>query len=63
MGLGHNIFTEAENWQEVQLMLRDAVHCHFDAAQLPRLININFVQDEIIEVREPITPVQVFNPP
>ena len=44
-------------------MLRDAVHCHFDADDLPKLINIHFVRDEIIEVGEPVSPVEVFDPP
>ena len=61
--LGHNIVTEADDWKELKEMLRDAVHCHFDPEDKPKLINIHFVRDEIIEVGEPVSPVQVFNPP
>ena len=61
--LSHPIVTQADDWKELKYMLRDAVHCHFDADELPRLINIHFVRDEIIEVGEPVSPVQIFNPP
>ena len=53
--LGHNIVTEADDWKELKEMLRDAVHCHFDAEDKPKLINIHFVRDEVIEVGEEVT--------
>lgn len=56
--LGHAIFTQAEDWKELKYMVRDAVHCHFDAAELPKLINIHFVRDEVIEVGEPVSEVE-----
>jgi hypothetical protein len=28
--LGHAIFTEAHNWDELKLNVKDAVLCHFD---------------------------------
>lgn len=48
--LGHNIVTEADDWKQLQRHLREAVQCHFPAAELPRLINLHFVRDEVIEV-------------
>ena len=50
--LGHAIFTQGEDWKDLKDMLRDAVHCHFEPEDKPRLINIHFVRDEVIEVGE-----------
>ena len=55
--LGHSVFTQAGSWNHLKYMLRDAVHCHFDPGDKPRLINIHFIRDEIIEVGEPVSPV------
>ena len=56
--LGHNIVTEADDWKQLKYMLRDAVHCHFDAGEKPKLINIHFVHDEVIEVGEPVSEIE-----
>lgn len=54
-GLGHAIFTQGDDWKDLKEMLRDAVHCHFDPEDRPKLINIHFVRDEVIEVGEEVT--------
>jgi hypothetical protein len=46
--LGHSIFTQAETLDELKTMIRDAVSCHFDPAQKPRLIRLHLVKDEVI---------------
>jgi hypothetical protein len=46
--LGQSIVTEAETWDELQAMVRDAVHCHFDADEVPPVIRLHFVRDEVI---------------
>lgn len=56
--LGHLIFTQAEDWNELKNMLQDAVHCHFDSAEKPNLIYIHFVHDEIIEVGETVSEIE-----
>ena len=48
--LGQALFTQAEDWTELRESLRDAVHCHFEPENKPKLINIHFVRDEVIEV-------------
>ena len=48
--LGHSIFTEADDWIQLKEMLRDAVLCHFDEGEVPRVIRMHLVQDEIIRV-------------
>ncbi len=36
--LGESIFTEAETLDELKLSIKEAMHCHFDEDQLPRII-------------------------
>ena len=48
--LGYSIFTEADDWQHLKEMLRDAVLCHFEDGEAPRMIRIHLVQDEVIPV-------------
>lgn len=46
--LGHAIFTEADTLDALRCNVRDAVRCHFDEGQGPRLIRLHFVHDEVL---------------
>ncbi|MGE5168050.1 MAG: 2-oxoisovalerate dehydrogenase [Deltaproteobacteria bacterium] len=46
--LGHAIFTEADTLDALRSNVRDAVRCHFDEGQGPRLIRLHFVHDEVL---------------
>ena len=48
--LGHSIFTEADSLAELRVNLQDAVKCHFDAGQGPKVIRLHQVREEIIPV-------------
>jgi hypothetical protein len=48
--LGYSIFTEGESLEEVKEAVIDAVHCYFDEDELPRIIRLHFVKDEVIAV-------------
>ena len=48
--LGYSIFTEADDWEHLKDMLRDAVLCHFEDWEAPRLIRIHLIHDEVILV-------------
>jgi hypothetical protein len=48
--LGYSIFTEAENIEELKKMIVDAVKCHFDEKDMPSLIRIHIVKDEVIAI-------------
>jgi hypothetical protein len=39
--LGYSIFTEADSLDELKAMVRDAVSCHFDAANKPTVIRFS----------------------
>ena len=44
------IFTEADNVEELRSAVRDATECHFKEGELPKLIRLHFVRDEVIAV-------------
>ena len=48
--LGYSIFTQADDWEHLKEMMRDAVLCHFDEGEAPRSIRIHLVQEEVIQV-------------
>lgn len=45
--LGASIFTEGDDIESLREQVRDAVRCHFDDAQRPRLIRLHFVREEV----------------
>jgi hypothetical protein len=49
-GLNASIFTEADTLQDLQDQIRDAVRCHFDEDQMPKVIRLHFVREEVIAV-------------
>ena len=46
--VGESIFTEAATMAELREQVRDAVRCHFDEGNQPKLIRLHFVRDEVI---------------
>ena len=46
--LGESIFTEADNIASLHERVRDAVRCHFEEGQAPKVIRLHFVREEII---------------
>lgn len=46
--LGTSIVTEADTLPELRDMVRDAVQCHFDEGEAPRIIRLHFVREEVI---------------
>ena len=48
--LGHSVFTQGEDWDDLREMVRDAVLSHFDDREAPRVIRLHFVREEVIAV-------------
>jgi len=46
--LGHSIHTQGETMEELKAMVQDAVRCHFDEDERPRVIRLHWVKDEVI---------------
>lgn len=48
--LGHSIFTEADTWDQLKEAIQDAVRCHFEDAQMPTLVRLHVVREEVLAV-------------
>ena len=48
--LGTSIFTEAESLEELREAVKDAVRCHFEENERPRIIKLHYVKDEVITI-------------
>jgi len=47
--VGASIVTEADDLEQLRVMVRDAVRCHFDEdAERPKAIRLHLVHDEVI---------------
>jgi hypothetical protein len=46
--VGEAIYTQADDAVLLQERVRDAVRCHFEEGDAPKLIRLHFVRDEII---------------
>jgi len=45
--LGHSIFTQADDLEELKKMVKEAVDCHFDTDK-PRIIRLHIVKQEVL---------------
>ena len=48
--LGESIFTQGDTLEELRTQIRDAVHCHFDEGQAPRVVRLHLVRQEVLAV-------------
>ena len=48
--LGYGIFTQGKDWADLKAMVKDAVLCHFDEDDTPKIIRLHLVKDEVIAV-------------
>jgi len=48
--LGASIYTEADNLAELRTKIKDAVSCHFDEGQEPKVVRLHFVHEEVMAV-------------
>lgn len=48
--LGASIFTEADSLKDLKIAVKDAVKCHFEEDQMPRIIRLHFIKEEVIVI-------------
>lgn len=46
--IGAAIFTEADSLDELRQNIREAVECHFEPEDSPKLIRLHIVHDEVL---------------
>jgi hypothetical protein len=47
-GLGYSIYTQAESLEELKEAVKDAVKCHFKEGEMPHIIRLHMVKDELV---------------
>jgi hypothetical protein len=48
--LGYSIYTEADSWDELKLAIQDALNCHFDFDQKPKVARLHYLREEVLAV-------------
>ena len=48
--LGVSIFTEADSLVELRREIRDAINCHFEGKDQPKIIRLHFVKEEMMMI-------------
>ncbi|MCS7208677.1 MAG: hypothetical protein NZ874_03815 [Fimbriimonadales bacterium] len=51
--LGHSIFTEADDLDTLRRQIQDAIACHFEPSERPRLVRLHIVHEEVLPVEAP----------
>lgn len=46
--LGESIFTEGEDLDNLRANIREAVDCHFEPDEKPKMVRLHFVSEEVI---------------
>jgi predicted RNase H-like HicB family nuclease len=46
--IGESIFTQGDSLPELRANVKDAVRCHFEENELPTIIRLHFVKDEVL---------------
>jgi hypothetical protein len=46
--LGHSIFTEADDIETLKIKIREAVSCHFEENEMPKIIRLHYIKEEVI---------------
>ncbi len=47
---GHSIFTESDSLDAIREEVKDAVRCHFEEEQLPRVVRLHFIKEEVVAI-------------
>lgn len=48
--LNFSIFTDGDTLQELKNNISDAVRCHFTDSDLPKIVRMHFVRDEVFAI-------------
>jgi hypothetical protein len=48
--LGYSIYTEGDTWDELKLAIQDALGCHFEESNKPRIVRLHYLREEVMAV-------------
>lgn len=46
--LGYSVYTEADTWEGLKLAIQDALECHFDEGNKPKVVRLHYLYEEVI---------------
>ena len=48
--LDYSIFTDAETMDDLKINFKEAVQCHFEEDEMPKMVRLHFVKDEVMSI-------------
>ena len=48
--LGYSIYTEGDTWDSLKSAIQDALACHFEDEQKPRIARLHYLREEVMAV-------------
>jgi hypothetical protein len=48
--LGNSIYTEGDTWDDLKSAIQDALACHFEGEQKPRIARLHYLREEVVAV-------------
>ena len=48
--LTYSIFTQGETLEELKANITDAIHCHFDDEEMPKIVRLHLVHQEVFAI-------------
>lgn len=46
--VGYSIFTEADDINTLKKNIKEAVNCHFEESEMPKIIRLHYIKEEVI---------------
>ena len=46
--IGNSIFTQADTLDDLKIQIKDAINIHFDGKDIPKIIRLHIVRDEVL---------------
>lgn len=47
---GYDIYTQADSWEKLLEMIKDAAWCHFDEDEIPEFVHAHFAKDMTVKI-------------
>ncbi len=48
--IGASIFTQEEDLDDLKSQIKEAVNCHFEDNDMPKMVRLHFVKDEVFAI-------------
>lgn len=48
--LGYSIYTEADRWEDLKSAIQDALSCHFEDEDRPKVVRLHYLREEVFAV-------------